>query len=153
MTNDFIYKNDFGELNMEIPLDKNVWGSDELIPRDIKRIIKHCDHTFLKRYYFISESTKQIYRFIYNEFKQLCINKKQGYITLISDNEKHTNIYATNNLFKRIKEMKIIELERMCSGPLTKPIHKPKKNEEQPQPQPQPKPMKLERSHSLTRLK
>ena len=40
---------------------------DNLMPKDIKRIFKHCDHEFNKRYYFISESEKIIYRFYPND--------------------------------------------------------------------------------------
>lgn len=52
------YYINFDRFDCEIP--------DCLFPPDVKRIFSHCDHTFMKRIYFISPSEKQIYRFFLN---------------------------------------------------------------------------------------
>ena len=59
MSDYYTHFNDFGEMK--------TYPKPEIMPKDVKRLFKHCDHTYYIRPIFFSESTKLFYLFHENE--------------------------------------------------------------------------------------
>ena len=133
MTNYYEHIADFGKLTCNIgthfePKLIDISPKDNDMPSDVKRIFKHCDHEYNKRYYFLSESAKCIYRFYPTENGGYCsevyhnnlASKKSDVFYLIPDSDrgtKETNyrdkILLSARLLDRVKNMNKIELDRM----------------------------------------
>ena len=47
---------------------------DYVMPYDVKRLIKHNRHTFMKRYYFYSPSERRFYRYFDDEQRAVVMN-------------------------------------------------------------------------------
>ena len=89
-----------------------------IFPSDIKRIISHGHHTFHRRLYFFSPSTRCVYRFLsykygagtnlrqYNQYKSLIYN-------LITDENKHDSLCVSDNLLERTSNKTKIILPKM----------------------------------------
>lgn len=123
MTTENYYEhiNDFGEMK--------AYPNSEIMPKDIKRIFKHCSHTYYNRIYFFSESEKQFYRYYQNDPKNAYIvySRKQtknasDTFSLIPDEDDGTpntrnyrdNITVSKLFLTRVKSMNKIELENLC---------------------------------------
>ena len=110
----YIYKEYFGYMDR--------FPKDDMMPRDVKRIYRHGKYIFNERYYFISESTKMIYRYYevddrveivyHNKIATKC---DRFYLVPDYSSVKNRNIRdiicITDKLLKRIHEMNIIDLE------------------------------------------
>ena len=118
MNDYYIHIDDFGDIET-LP-------KPELMPKDVKRIFKHCSHTFNSRIYFFSESTKQFYRYfqsnggtISNVYSLKKSEKASEIFYLIPDEDDGTpntpncrdRITASKQFINRIKNMNKIELE------------------------------------------
>ena len=106
--NDYIYYNDFEDVS--IPTG--------LLPKDVKRIIKHNANTYNNRKYFLSSSEKMIYRYFpKNEYaeplKPFILNNGTIRFQLIPDADecdgktpqKRDSIYFTNRFQNKISKM------------------------------------------------
>ena len=118
MTDYYTYFNDFGDI--KVP------PKPELMPKDIKRLFKHCSHTYNDRIYFFSESTKLFYRYYTDYGGQIIVvysrkqtkNAANSYY-LIPDEDDGTrktknyrdSITISKQFLNRIKNMHKIELE------------------------------------------
>lgn len=90
---------------------------DCLFPSDVKRIFTHCDHTFMKRIYFISPSEKQIYRFFPNAdcgepLSSMKVSKSFKF-NLLTDENKHDTFLLSDRLLKRIDKMDKVILPKL----------------------------------------
>ena len=111
--NYYIHINDFGDLEK--------YPQNEIMPKDVKRIFKYCDHLFTKRIYFFSESEKMFYRYYQNDDKYVFpvysrpTSKKSETAYLIPDeNEnKRVSICISQQFINRVKNLSKIELERL----------------------------------------
>ena len=108
MTTDYYYVNadEFGCDVME-----------GLMPTDVKRIYKHCDHTYEKRFYFVSASEKMIYRYFPDyEMSETLMSSNYGKgqkFNILTDAGKHDSIVINSRFLKRIENMKSLILPRM----------------------------------------
>ena len=118
MTDYYTHFDDFGDI--EIP------PKPELMPKDVKRLFKHCSHTYNTRIYFFSESTKLFYRYyqsnggnIYDVYSRKPSEKASDIFYLIPDEDDGTSntphcrdrITVSKQFMNRIKNMNKIELE------------------------------------------
>ena len=118
MTDYYIHFSDFGEI--ETP------PKPELMPKDIKRLFKHCSHTFNDRIYFFSESTKLFYHYFQSNggYVNIVYSRKQtknasDTFYLIPDEDDGTAntpncrvvITASKQFINRIKNMNKLELD------------------------------------------
>ena len=104
----YIYEETFGEMS-RIP-------EPEMMPNDVKRIHVFNDYTFEKRFYFVSESEKMIFRYYTPEeygklWDKLYPNRENGFVkevyhrfvckssvfTLIPDDDSKNRVSLTLN--------------------------------------------------------
>ena len=90
---------------------------DNAMPKDVKRLISHCNHNYHKRYYFFSPSQMAFYR--YHHYDKIavqlsiCQNNKCYKVNLLPDENKgtgitqniHDSICISNRFLKRIENM------------------------------------------------
>ena len=108
MTTDYYYDN-ADEFGCDVMIG--------LMPNDVKRILKNCDHTYEKRFYFFSASEKMIYRY----FPQIGMSEtlmsstvgKSIKFNILADSGKHDSIVISSRFLKRIEHMKSLTLTRM----------------------------------------
>ena len=131
-TNYYEHLDDFGSLiynngTYDNPERIECVIKDGIMPRDVKRIFKHCNHEYNKRYYFLSESEQEIYQFFPNKdggfissvYGRIPKGGKSIIFYIIPDSDdgihKEThyrdNIIMSKNLLNRIKGMNKIILE------------------------------------------
>ena len=90
---------------------------DNAMPADVKRMISHCNHNYLKRYYFFSPSQRTFYRYYPNDkyAYELTTTRFQKYTKccVIPDEDNGTSktpnirdsIYLSNRFMQRIEHM------------------------------------------------
>ena len=117
MTDYYTHINDFGEMK--------VYPKPEMMPKDVKRLFKHCDHTYYIRPIFFSESTKLFYLFHENEnYVDVVYSRKQTpnasptfyFIDDYSLENKfylHDTITVSKQFLNRIKNMNKLELVKI----------------------------------------
>ena len=118
MADYYTHFNDFGDI--EIP------PKSELMPKDVKRLFKHCSHTYNTRIYFFSESTKEFYRYFQSTggtisgfYSRKQTKNSSDTFYFIPDEDDGTpntpncrdQITASKQFMNRIKNMNKIELE------------------------------------------
>ena len=96
------------------------------MPKDVKRLFKHCSHAYNNRYYFFSESTKTFYCYFtsYGGHISGVYSRKQKenasdtYYLIPDEDDGTTNtknsrdcITISKQFLNRIKNMNKIELE------------------------------------------
>ena len=96
------------------------------MPKDVKRIFRHCDNTYNNRHYFFSASERAIYRYysygggfagIASSFR---VSKKSIRYQLIPDEDdgtpntpnKRDSIVVSDRFIRRVEGMNKIELDR-----------------------------------------
>ena len=118
MTDYYLYFNDFGDI--KVP------PKPDLMPKDIKRLFKHCSHTYNNRIYFFSESTQLFYRYytdygghfieVYSRKQTKNASNSYYFIPDEDDGTPKTKNYrdsitVSKQFLNRIKNMNEIELE------------------------------------------
>ena len=97
---------------------------DNAMPSDVKRIISHCNHNYLTRYYFFSPSQIKIYRYYKNGYAYELIKtrfQKSYKVCLIPDEDDGTPrtpnirdlIYVSDRFMKRIENMNKLILPKL----------------------------------------
>ena len=99
---------------------------DNVMPSDVKRLISHCNHNYLTRYYFFSPSQRKFYRYYtsYNGYAYelaLIQCKKSHKFTLIPDEDDGTSrtpnirdsISPTDRFIQRIENMNKLILPKL----------------------------------------
>ena len=117
MTDYYTHINDFGEMKA-LP-------KPEIMPNDVKRLFKHCDHTYNVRPIFFSESTKLFYLFHEDDnYVDIVYSRKQTknasqtfyFIpdkAYLDKSYYHDTITVSQRFLNRIKNMNKIELSSM----------------------------------------
>ena len=102
---------------------EGVEPADYVMPCDVKRLIKHNRHTFMKRFYFYSPSERKFYRYFDDEQRAVVLNGKvmnertqsirYRFIPDISysvGDKIRDEILLSRFFMKRVEGMKIIDL-------------------------------------------
>ena len=98
---------------------------DNAMPADVKRLISHCNHNYLTRYYFFSPSTRTFYRYYCKDcYAYELVNYQMGksaMVKLIPDEDDGTtntpkildSIYISQRFMQRIANMNKLILPKL----------------------------------------
>ena len=90
---------------------------DNAMPADVKRLISHCKHNYLTRYYFFSPSQRKFYRYwckdCYGYELNTIQNRKSPIVQLLPDENDGTKntpniidkITISNRFMQRVEHM------------------------------------------------
>ena len=91
---------------------------ENVMPKDIKRIVSHGKHTFHKRIFFFSPSQRQVYRYCTHD---RLVETVKGHtvgnslrFNLVPDTTRHDTLCVNDRMLDITRDMNKIELPNMC---------------------------------------